>query len=127
MPHFTLEFTDNIKQEANIPELLKKANDILISFKDVFPIGGIRSRAIEHSIYRIADGACDDAFVHAQLKIGSGRPEEIKKKVCETIFEMLKDHFSDLMDRRYMALSLEIIEFSESGTYKHNTIHRRFK
>ena len=47
MPHFIVEYTDNIKEDANIPSLLKKVNDVLISRSDTFPIGGIRSRAIE--------------------------------------------------------------------------------
>jgi 5-carboxymethyl-2-hydroxymuconate isomerase len=28
---------------------------------------------------------------------------------------------------RYLALSMELIEFGEEGTYKHNNIHKRFK
>ncbi len=127
MPHFTLEYTDNIKHEANISKLFEKIHKVLIARDSVFPIGGIRSRAIEVNDYRIADGAEDDAFVHAVLKIGTGRSEEIKKEVCDALFGVMKDHFSFLMSNRYLALSMELIEFSEAGTYKLNNIHSRFK
>ena len=30
------------------------------------------------------------------------------------------------MSKRYLALSMELIEFSEAGTYKQNNIHSRF-
>ena len=127
MPHFILEYTDNLKPEANIPLLLEKINNVLISYHDIFPIGGIRSRAIELRDYRVADGKENDAFVHGMLKIGAGRSEEIKKEVCDELFEVIKDHFQDLFDKRYLALSMELVEFSEAGTYKHNNIHNRFR
>src|SRR5262249_29148237 len=73
MPHITVEYTANLKPEADIPGLLAKINDVLIAQNGVFPVGGIRSRAIELSDFRIADGAADDAFVHVTVKIGAGR------------------------------------------------------
>lgn len=126
MPHFVLEYTDNLKPEGRIPELLAKVNAVLIAQDGAFPTGGIRARAIELHDYVIADGAEDDAFVHAHLKIGAGRSEEVKKKTCEALFEAMKAHFAELFAKRYLALSLELSEFSEAGTYKHNNIHRRF-
>ena len=106
---------------------LKRFIKFLIARDTIFPIGGIRSRAIELKEYRVADGAEDDAFVHAVLKIGAGRSEEIMKDVCDALFEVMKEHFSLVMSKRYLALSMELIEFSEAGTYKQNNIHARFK
>lgn len=126
MPHFIIEYTDNIRDEANIPGLLKKINDVLISKSDIFPIGGIRSRAIELHDYRVADGAEDDAFVHGTLKIGGGRSAADKKTACDALFEVMKSHFADLFSKRYLALSMELYEFQES-TYKYNNIHQRYK
>jgi 5-carboxymethyl-2-hydroxymuconate isomerase len=127
MPHVIVEYTDNIKKEANIPVLLQKINDVLISFDQIFPIGGVRSRAIELKDYQFADGSEDDAFVHATLKIGAGRSDEDKKVVCDRLFVVIKDHFSELYDKRYLALSMELCEFAEIGAYKHNNIHARYK
>lgn len=127
MPHFIVEYTDNIKTEANIPLLLEKANKILISKSPLFPVGGIRSRAIELKDYYIADGEEDYAFVHATLKIGAGRSEDEKKATCEELFSAMKDHFAELYNNRYLALSMELFEFSEAGTYKQNNIHGRLK
>lgn len=127
MPHFIVEYTDNIKEDGNIPYLLKKINKVLIDRSDIFPIGGIRSRAIELHDYCIADGSEDDAFVHAILKIGAGRSEKDKKTTCDELFEVMKEHFAELFAHRYLALSMELSELSEAGTYKHNNIHQRFK
>ncbi|HSO59081.1 MAG TPA: 5-carboxymethyl-2-hydroxymuconate Delta-isomerase [Paenisporosarcina sp.] len=127
MPHFIVEYTDNIKNEANIAKLFEEIHKVLIARDTIFPVGGIRSRAIEVHDYRMADGAEDDAFVHAVLKIGAGRSAEIKKDVGDALFEVMKEHFSLLMSSRYLALSMELIEFSEAGSYKQNNIHSRFK
>jgi len=126
MPHFIVEYTRNIKHEADIPGLLKKANEVLIAQDGVFPIGGIRSRAIALDDYRMADGEADYAFVHASLKIGAGRTEAVRKKTCDELFGMIKDHFAALYAKRYLALSMELVECNEGATYKHNNVHARF-
>ncbi|WP_233205029.1 5-carboxymethyl-2-hydroxymuconate Delta-isomerase [Geobacillus sp. WSUCF-018B] len=77
MPHFIVEYTANLGEEADIRGLLEKVHRVLIKRRDSFPIGGIRSRAIRLDEYYVADGAEDDAFVHATLKIGAGRPEVV--------------------------------------------------
>ncbi len=129
MPHVIVEYTDNIRAEAHVPALLKTINDTLIAQGDVFPIGGIRSRAIELRDYRMADGdpGADYAFVHVTLKIAGGRDEAVRKKACDALFYAIKQHFASLYARRYLALSLELVEFSEGGSYKHNNVHSRFK
>lgn len=127
MPHFILEYTDNIRSEADIPGLLRKVNETLMTFSHIFPIGGIRSRAIELHDYVVADGTHDDAFVHGLLKIGAGRSEADKKAVGDALFAVIREHFADLYAKRGLALSLELYEFSEAGTYKHNNIHARYR
>lgn len=96
MPHFIVEYTANLGEEADIRGLLEKVHRVLIKRRDSFPIGGIRSRAIRLDEYYVADGAEDDAFVHATLKIGAGRPEQVKKEVGAELFAVMKDHFAPL-------------------------------
>jgi 5-carboxymethyl-2-hydroxymuconate isomerase len=128
MPHLIYEYTDNLGDEADIPGLLRKASQVLIDQQGVFPIGGIRVRAHRLADYVIADGSHpDDAFVHAALKVGSGRSEAQKKKVCDELFAMMRAHFTPVFARRGLALSMEFSEFSEAGTWKENTIHSRYK
>lgn len=128
MPHITVEYTDNIENEANIGDFLRKINESLISEGDAFSPGAIRSRAIKLTEYFVADGTgSDDAFVHVTMKIAPGRSEEVKKTACDHLFEMMQGHFNDLYVNRYLALSLELYEFGEGGTYKQNNIHDRYK
>ena len=127
MPHLVVEYTDNIRAEARIAELLRKANQVFIAQGGVFPPGGIRSRAIELHDYAIADCADDYAFVHCSLKIGAGRTEQEKAKTFEDLFAMMKEHFQEIYASRPFALSLEVGEFSEAGTYKYNNLHEHLR
>ena len=44
MPHFIVECTENIREEARLPELFASVNTALAA-TGIFPLGGIRSRA----------------------------------------------------------------------------------
>ncbi len=127
MPHIIVEYSTNIKADANIPELLRKATQTLIDQGGVFPIGGIRARAIELTEYYVADGEEDYAFVHTNLKIAAGRDAATLKKTGDELFEMIKAHFAEMFSKRYLALSLEITELNPGFEYRHNNIHARFK
>jgi 5-carboxymethyl-2-hydroxymuconate isomerase len=126
MPHVIVEYTKNIRNESNIPELLQKINQALLKHNDVIPIGGLRTRAIGLEDYVVADGAEDDAFVHLTLKLGKGRTEEEIKRIADDLFLVVKDHYAHIFEERYLALSLEIHEFTRP-TYKANNIHLRYK
>jgi 5-carboxymethyl-2-hydroxymuconate isomerase len=65
--------------------------------------------------------------VHGILKIGAGRNSAAKQATCTGLFDIIKAHFADRFARAGLALSLELIEFSEAGTLKHNNLHARFK
>src|SRR5690349_18142800 len=93
VPHFIVEYTDNIKEDADIPGLLRKLHTTMLAQDGVFPLGGIRLRAHELKHYFVADGSPENAFVHAVLKIGQGRSPEVKAKVCQELFATMKAHF----------------------------------
>jgi 5-carboxymethyl-2-hydroxymuconate isomerase len=131
MPHLTLEYSANLRAGGDFRGLCKELTDTLAAQRDgakpVYPIGGLRVRAIPCEDYCIADGAPDAGFVHATLKIATGRSEAVRKATGEALFEVMKRHFAQQYASQGLALSLEIYEFSEAGTWKHNNLHARFK
>ena len=128
----TLEYSANLRGEGRFGELCRKLAQFMMALRidgaAVFPPGGVRVRAIACEEYCIADGTAHDAgFVHAVLKIGAGRGDAAKQATCTGLFEIMKEHFAEQFRRQGLALSLELAEFSESGTLKHNNLHARFK
>jgi 5-carboxymethyl-2-hydroxymuconate isomerase len=132
MSHMTLEYSSNLRAAGRLDELCSKLARFMTALevegKPIFPPGGVRVRAIPCEDYCIADGSIADAgFVHAILKIGAGRSEAAKSATKAGLFEIIKAHFADQYQKQGLALSLEFVEFSESGTLKHNNLHARLR
>jgi 5-carboxymethyl-2-hydroxymuconate isomerase len=127
VPHFIVEYTSNIAAAADIGSLLRKASATLASQDGVFPLGGIRSRALLYNEYCVADGSAERGYVHATLKIGFGRTPAAKQRVCKELFEMLQEHFGPARTPQPPLLSMELYEFDEGGTYRLNNLHSRFR
>ncbi|MFB9128955.1 5-carboxymethyl-2-hydroxymuconate Delta-isomerase [Paraburkholderia dipogonis] len=131
MPHLTLEYSANLAGAESIGQLCKALAQCLDAQREneqrIYPLGGIRVRALRCEQYCIADGRADAAFLHANLKIGAGRSEAAKKATGDALFALIKQHFATEFAQHGLALSLEINEFSEAGTWKHNNLHARLK
>jgi 5-carboxymethyl-2-hydroxymuconate isomerase len=128
MSHMTLEYSANLRGGGRFGELCTKLAQFMsalhVEGAAVFPPGGVRVRAIACEEYCIADGSLSDAgFVHGILKIGAGRGDAAKQQTCGGLFDIMKAHFAEQFAKQGLALSLELIEFSESGTRKHNNLH----
>ena len=128
MPHFILEYSANLDEEIAIPELFRKLHEAAID-TGVYPIGGIRSRAIRCDQFRIADGDPDQGFVHLIAKIGHGRDAETKKATSQRFFAVLTEHLDPIFQKRYLGISFEMMESPPEPelSYKKNNIHSRFK
>ncbi|MCY1294494.1 5-carboxymethyl-2-hydroxymuconate Delta-isomerase [compost metagenome] len=126
MPHFIVEYTHNIEAEADLPGLFEKVHACL-GESGVFPLGGIRSRAMRLDTWRMADGRHDYAFVHMSLKVGAGRDLETRRKVAEELFEVITAHFAELQGRRLLALSFEMTELHAELNFKQNNVHAFLK
>ena len=132
MSHMTLEYSANLRAAGHFGELCKSLARFMTALRvdgaAVFPPGGVRVRAAPFEDYCIADGALSDAgFVHAILKIGAGRSDAAKTAICTGLFDIMKAHFAEQFAQHGLALSLEMSEFGEAGTLKHNNLHARFK
>jgi 5-carboxymethyl-2-hydroxymuconate isomerase len=132
MSHMTLEYSSNLRAAGRLGELCRKLAQFMtgleVEGKPIFPPGGVRVRAIPCEEYCIADGSVADAgFVHAVLKIGAGRSDAAKSATKAGLFDIMKAHFADQYQQQGLALSLEFVEFSESGTLKHNNLHARLR
>lgn len=127
MPHCIVEYTDNLSAEGLLPSLLQALATKFRSRGDVFPVGGLRIRAIRLNEYVVADGQGDDAFVNVTVKIGPGRPLEFRKQFFAEMFDIMQGHFAELFARRALALSLYVEEADAAGSFKANSIHRRLQ
>jgi 5-carboxymethyl-2-hydroxymuconate isomerase len=110
MPHLTLEYTDNLT--VDVQALLARLHDELVATGAV-NLKGIKSRAIRHTEYRIADGNPAYAFVHVNLLIREGRPIEIQQDAAQRTMAVLKEIFQSRFEDGYLSLSVDIKEMRE--------------
>ena len=131
MPHLILEHSGNLGPDADMTGLCRKLAQCLIAQRaegqPIYPIGGVRVRSFAADAWCVADGASDAAYVHASLKVGAGRSPESLRATGDAVFAVMKDHFAALYARSGLALSLELNEFGEAGTWKHNSLHARYR
>jgi len=129
MPHLTIDHSANLSSTGDFAGLCRKLAACLIEQrvdgKPVYPVGGVRVRSFAADSWSIADGSLDAAYVHAALKIGAGRSAATRRATGDALFAVMKAHFADRFESSGLALSLEISEFGEEGTWKHNNLPAR--
>ena len=110
MPHLTLEYTNNL--EFDVQPLLARLHEELAA-TGVINLKGIKSRAIRHTDYRIADGDPAYAFVHVGLLIREGRPLDAQQETARRMMAVLKATFGQRLESGYLSLSVDIKEMHE--------------
>jgi 5-carboxymethyl-2-hydroxymuconate isomerase len=110
MPHLTLEYTDNL--EFEIQPLLERLHSELAA-TGAINLKGLKSRAVRHTDYRIADGNSEYAFVHVNLLIREGRLNEVQKDAAQRVMNVLKETFGHRYENSYLSLSVDIKEMRE--------------
>ena len=110
MPHLTLEYTDNL--QFDVQPLLARLHAELVATGAV-NLKGIKSRAIRHTEYRIADGNEEYAFVHVNLLIREGRPFEVQQDATQRVLEVLKEAFGERFETGHLSLSVDIKEMRD--------------
>jgi 5-carboxymethyl-2-hydroxymuconate isomerase len=110
MPHLTLEYSDNI--DVDVQPLLARLHEEVVA-TGAINLKGIKSRAIKHTQYRVADGDPDYAFVHVGLLIREGRPIEVQKEATQRVMKVLKETFGHLFEMRKLSLTVDLKEMRD--------------
>ena len=110
MPHLTLEYSDNL--EVDVQPLLARLHEEVVA-TGAINLKGIKSRAIQHTQYRIADGNPEYAFVHVGLLIREGRPIEAQKEATQRVMKVLKETFGHLFEKRKLSLTVDLKEMRD--------------
>mgnify|MGYP001819693360 FL=1 len=113
MAHFIYEYSANLPPETlDLPGLMEKMHAAAAE-TGVFPLSGIRSRALRCEEYRVADGAPDKGFVNLSMKVGRGRDEQTRMDCGQQLFDTMIAHLQPLLDQHPVAVSFEMRELEE--------------
>ncbi len=127
MPHFTIEYSAELDDHpdvvmTDVVELVRQA----AVETGIFPLGGIRVRAIPCRHVAMADGRKGLLFLAMVLRMGEGRDLDTRKVATGHIFAALQRYFKVLLATNTFALSFDT-QINEAATsWKANTIHDLF-
>jgi 5-carboxymethyl-2-hydroxymuconate isomerase len=117
MPHFILEYSDNILEEVNFKDFFKKLHTLLVD-AGPFNLSDIKSRAIRHQEFYVASGQESNAFVHLTLLIFKGRDLSIRQAVGEKILAFLKGEFARSFEKLNCSYTVEVKEMDKETYFK---------
>ncbi len=126
MPHFTIEYSGNLDGRLDmgkVVEVVRKA----AAETGIFPLGGIRVRAIRCEHYAIAGGDPHSGFLDMVLRLGEGRDLATRKQAGEHIFRALSGHLDPVFAGGRFALSFDMQINDKETSWKRNNIHESLK
>tara|TARA_B100001540_G_scaffold238423_1_gene212883 strand:- start:77 stop:463 length:387 start_codon:yes stop_codon:yes gene_type:complete len=126
MPHFSLEYSSNLEKIINMKELCNVLRLAGIETK-VFPMAGIRVRAIRCDHYSIADDQPENSFIDISVRLRKGRDLHVKKEATRHIFSAAEDYLKPVLDKYPFALSLEMRDIDPDLSPKVNSIRKFIK
>lgn len=126
MPHFEIQYSRNLDARTDIAALCRVITDELVDC-GLFPLGGIRVRAIACDTFVVADGDRRNAYLDMVLRIGAGRSPQDKKTAGDAIFSAVCNHLGALFEDPHFALSFEVREIDPQLSWKRNSIHARLQ
>lgn len=126
MPHFTIEYSANLDKRLDMSRVVEVVRNAAVQ-TGIFPLGGIRVRAVKCEHYAIADGNADLGFLDMVLRLGEGRDLLTRKKAGEHIFKALSAHLDPVFAQSKFALSFDMQINDKETSWKRNNIHEALK
>ena len=126
MPHFTIEYSANIEKRVDMAAVVELVRKAAVE-TGIFPVGGIRVRAVRCEHYAIADARQDYGFLDMVLRIGEGRDLPTRKKAGEHVFQALSRHLDPVFAASKFALSFDMQINDKDTSWKRNNIHEALK
>jgi 5-carboxymethyl-2-hydroxymuconate isomerase len=126
MPHFTLEYSANLEARVDIGAVVEVVRKSAVE-TGIFPLGGIRVRAVRCEHYAIADGQRQFGFLDMVLRLGEGRDLATRKKAGEHIFKALSAYLDPVFASSKFALSFDMQINDKETNWKRNNIHDALK
>jgi len=126
MPHFTIEYSANIDDLVDMGAVVEVVRKAAVE-TGIFPLGGIRVRAVKCEHYAIADGRSSFGFLDMVLRLGEGRDLATRQKAGEHIFKVLSAYLDPVFKNSKFALSFDMQINDKETSWKRNNIHEALK
>ncbi len=121
MPHIHIDYSRTLEERLDVPGLLAVLVDAAAA-SGVFPLAGIRARAVAADHVLLADGAQTHAYLDVSIRIGAGRDAATKTRALDLIFAAADRYCRPVMDTSSLMLSMELREIDAELSRKTSSI-----
>ncbi len=91
MPHLIVDYSANL-DDFPTDTVLRELNASLCASGEIADEADLKSRAVAHTAIAIGTGAGPRGFVHAELRLLTGRSPETKAALSARIADVLRRH-----------------------------------
>lgn len=123
MPHFHLDYSKNLAARLDMPALLVCLRDAAVA-TGVFPLAGIRIRAVAVDHVLMADGNPDHAFLDVSVRIGAGRDAATRQRALDAVYAAVAAFCQPVMESSSFMLSMELREIDANLSRKSSSIRQ---
>ena len=123
MPHFHIDYSANLEERMDIAAFCRAIRDAAAQ-TGVFPLAGIRVRALRADHVVMADGNPDHAYLDLSIRLRAGRAPEAKAKATAHIFDQAEKFCADVLANSSFMLSLEMRDIDPELSPKVSSIRR---
>jgi 5-carboxymethyl-2-hydroxymuconate isomerase len=123
MPHLMIDYSVNVEPDVDMGAFCDTLRNVAASI-DAFPLAGVKVRAVRVDHYAIADGNPEHGFIDISIRIREGRDMETKQNAAQKIFDAANEFVANVMQRRSLALSLELRDIDAALSPKSGSIRK---
>lgn len=123
MPHLMIDYSANVEPDVDMGAFCDTLRDVAASI-DAFPLAGVKVRAVRVDHYAIADGNPEHGFIDISVRIREGRDMQTKQNAAQKLFDAANEFVAGVMQRRSLALSLELRDIDAALSPKSGSIRK---
>jgi 5-carboxymethyl-2-hydroxymuconate isomerase len=119
MPHLIIEYSANVADVADVPELVGAVHDAALA-TGIAPLDALRTRAVAREHYAIADRDPSNKFVAVTARLGAGRSDSEKDSLVQALMNALDEFLGDAQNT--IMLSVEYQEIDPARRINKNNL-----
>ena len=123
MPHFHIDYSANLEERMDMAGFCTMLRDAAME-TELFPLAGLRIRALRADHVVMADGNPDHAYLDLSIRLRAGRPDRAKRDAVEHIFAAAERHCARLLEASSFMLSMEMRDIDPDLSPKVSSIRR---
>ncbi len=117
MPHFVLEYSNNLKVKKTHLSLFTKFHNLAEEKLGIDKLN-CKSRAVRRKNFYVGDGDPNHAFVHLTIRLFEGHNPAAKQEVGSIALGLLQDFYKKSSKKLIFQPSVEIVEIKKDHYFK---------